>query len=117
MTITREDLDSGHIDLSKVATGRRMKPLHPGEILRTEFIEPLGLSSRTLAQALGVPANRVSEIVAGRRDITAETALRLERHFGASAQFWLGLQQDHDLELARRDHAAIIRRQVKKRAA
>jgi addiction module HigA family antidote len=80
-------------------------------------LEPLGLSSRALARALGVPDNRISEIVAGRRDITAETALRLERHFGASAQFWLGLQQDHDLEVARREHAAVIRRQVKKRAA
>jgi addiction module HigA family antidote len=74
--------------------------IHPGEILKTEFMEPLGLSSYRLAKDLHVSAPRVNDIVLGKRSITADTAMRLSAYFGNSAEFWLGLQMDHDLWLA-----------------
>jgi len=70
---------------------------HPGEILNEEFLIPLGLSARRLAGEIDVPPNRVSEIVRGRRDVTADTAIRLSRRFGTTPQFWLNLQSAHDL--------------------
>jgi addiction module HigA family antidote len=117
MTITREDIDAGRVDVSEIATGRRRAPIHPGEILADEYMQPLGLSSNALARALGVPPNRISQIVGGGRDITAETALRLARYFGTSAELWLTLQQEYDLEVARRAHAKTIAKAVKPRAA
>ncbi|MCL2448146.1 MAG: HigA family addiction module antitoxin [Polyangiaceae bacterium] len=78
----------------------RMRPVHPGEILREEYLVPLGLSASKLAQQIGVPANRVSAIVAERRSVTADTALRLARAFRTTPEFWLNLQQRHDLRLA-----------------
>jgi addiction module HigA family antidote len=77
---------------------------HPGEILAFEFLEPLGLSARALAQAIGVPGNRISDLVRARRDVSADTAIRLGRYFGTGAQFWLNLQSAHDLSKAERDH-------------
>jgi addiction module HigA family antidote len=74
--------------------------IHPGEILKTEFMEPLGLSSYRLAKDLHVSAPRVNDIVLGKRGITADTAMRLSAYFGNSAEFWLGLQMDHDLWIA-----------------
>jgi addiction module HigA family antidote len=74
--------------------------IHPGEILKTEFMEPLGLSSYRLAKELHVSAPRVNDIVLGKRSISADTALRLSAYFGNSADFWLGLQMDHDLWVA-----------------
>jgi addiction module HigA family antidote len=79
----------------------RIAPIHPGEILLTEFLEPLGLSQDRVAQDLSVPPRRINEIVHGKRAITADTALRLGRHFGMSPQFWLNLQSRFDLELER----------------
>ena len=76
-------------------------PIHPGAILEEEFLEPLGLSAYALAKAIGVPRNRITGIVRGERAITADTALRLARYFGMSAEFWLGLQMDYDLETTR----------------
>lgn len=73
---------------------------HPGEILLEEFMLPLGLSARALADALGVPANRLSEIVRGRRDVSADTAIRLGRYFNTDSRFWLNLQVAHDLSKA-----------------
>jgi len=73
---------------------------HPGEILREEYLVPLGLSSRQLAEAIGVPSNRVSDIVRERRGITADTAIRLARYFGTDPRFWLNLQSAHDLSKA-----------------
>jgi antitoxin HigA-1 len=73
---------------------------HPGEILREEFLAPLGMSARALAAALAVPANRVSDILRERRDITADTAIRLGRYFGTDPQFWINLQTAHDLSKA-----------------
>jgi addiction module HigA family antidote len=74
--------------------------IHPGEILKSEFMEPLGLSSYRLAKDLHVSAPRVNDIVLGKRSISADTALRLSAYFGNSADFWLGLQMDHDLWVA-----------------
>ncbi|MDX2298644.1 MAG: HigA family addiction module antitoxin [Xanthomonadaceae bacterium] len=79
----------------------RLPPIHPGEILREEFMRPLGLSSNALAKALGVTPARVNEIVRERRSISADTALRLARYFGTDAQSWLNLQQRYEIELAR----------------
>jgi addiction module HigA family antidote len=82
--------------------GRLMAPVHPGEILREDFMRPLGLSVNKLALELHVPATRIGEIVHERRRITAETALRLARYFKTNAEFWLNLQNFHDLERERR---------------
>lgn len=74
---------------------------HPGEILLEEFLKPLGLSQYRLAKAIGVPAPRIGEIIAGRRSVTADTGLRLSRFFGMSEWFWTGLQADYDREMTR----------------
>ncbi|MFH0789387.1 MAG: HigA family addiction module antitoxin [Pseudomonadota bacterium] len=79
-----------------------LPPITPGEILREDFMEPSKLSINQLARNIGVPANRISEIVNGKRAITADTALRLQRFFGVEAQFWLNLQSEFDLRIAKR---------------
>ncbi len=78
----------------------KLHPVHPGEVLLEEFLEPLGLSQNRVALDIGVPARRINEIVLGKRSITADTALRLARYFDTSPQFWLGLQADYDLDVA-----------------
>jgi len=80
--------------------GKKLAPVHPGEILQKEFLEPMGISQNKLAMALHVPARRINEIVLGKRGITADTALRLARYFRMSPQFWLGLQMDYELDTA-----------------
>jgi len=80
---------------------RQRPPIHPGEMLREEFLVPMGLSSNALAMAIGVPATRIGEIVNERRGISADTALRLGRYFHMSAEFWMNLQSSYDLESAR----------------
>jgi antitoxin HigA-1 len=80
-------------------------PIHPGEILADE-LEELGLTSAELARTIDVPANRISQIIAGKRNVTADTALRLGRYFGTSADFWMNLQKTYELDLARRDRGA-----------
>ena len=79
---------------------KKLNPVHPGEFLQKEFLEPMGLNQNRLALALGVPARRINEIVLGKRGITADTALRLARYFKMSPQFWLGLQMDYELDMA-----------------
>ena len=79
-----------------------LDPITPGEILREDFMEPLGISINQLSRDLVVPPNRISEIVNGKRAITADTALRLQRYFGIEAQFWLNLQSEYDLRIVRR---------------
>lgn len=91
--------------------------IHPGEILRDEFMEPLGLSAHALAMALRVPATRIGQIVRGQRTITPDTALRLARYFGTSADLWIGLQAEYDLRNARRELADEIARDVQPRSA
>lgn len=80
--ITRRDLDAGIIDFSGEMTGKALPPVTPGEVLREEFLSPLGISARALARDIGVPTNRISEILKGERGITADTALRLSRRLG-----------------------------------
>ena len=84
--------------MSEIRNG--MRAIHPGEILREEFLVPLSLSANALAIALGVPAPRINDVVRERRGISADTALRLARYFGTSAEFWMGLQADYDLRTA-----------------
>jgi addiction module HigA family antidote len=91
------------------------KPVHPGEMLREEFMRPLGISINGLALELHVPVTRVSEIVNERRGITADTALRLARYFGTSADFWMNIQKDYELILTRQKSLKIIERQVRRR--
>jgi addiction module HigA family antidote len=92
-------------------------PTHPGEVLREDFLKPLGMSQYALAKAIGVPQIRISEIVNAKRAITPDTALRLARYFGASAEFWLGMQATYDLEMARDRLGAKIEAQIHPRAA
>lgn len=89
-------------------------PIHPGVTLREDFMEPYELSANGLSKALGIPQNRISDIVRGRRGITADTALRLERAFGVSASFWLNLQSHYELEVAERDNGSAIKEKVKR---
>jgi addiction module HigA family antidote len=91
----------------------KLAPVHPGEILREEFMKPLGLSQTWLGRDLNVSPRRINEIVHGKRRVTADTALRLSRYFGTSAEFWLGLQADYDLDTASDRLAERIAREVK----
>ena len=117
MTIKREDLDAGRVDLKDVATGKRIRPTHPGEILREDFLEPMHVSVYALAKALKVPRSRVNDIVLARRALTADTALRLARYFGTSAEFWINLQAHYDLEVAKERLRGRIEKEVEPRAA
>jgi addiction module HigA family antidote len=92
-------------------------PVHPGEVLREDFLKPLGMSQYALAQALGVPEMRISAIVNAKRGISPDTALRLGRYFGTTPEFWLGMQTTYDLELARDRIGADVEAAVKPRAA
>lgn len=94
-----------------------LDPIHPGEILREEFLIPLGISINRLAREIVVPPGRISEIVNAKRGITADTALRLARFFGVSAQMWLGLQAEYDLRMARRVAGPEIERRIHPYAA
>jgi addiction module HigA family antidote len=96
---------------------RERIPIHPGEILAEDVLAELGMNARQLGEALGVPPNRVSEILRGRRSITADTALRLGRWLGTSPKFWLNLQQSYDLEVAELEHGDEIARTVTPRGA
>jgi len=91
---------------------RKLKPVHPGEILREEFMAPLGLSMNKMAMALRVPVTRIADIVNERRGITADTALRFARYFGNSPSFWMNLQTRYDLEVAEDEIASRIDRDV-----
>ena len=89
--------------------------MHPGEVLHEEFMVPMGISANQLGADLRVPANRVSEIVAGRRSVTPDTALRLSEYFGTTDRFWMNLQVAHDLSRAEAEHGAEIRAEVRHR--
>lgn len=92
---------------------RRLRPLHPGEVLLHDFLEPLGLTQYRLARGLSVPPRRINEIVHGKRAVTADTALRLARFFGTSERFWLNLQTAYDLDVERDRLATRLPREVK----
>jgi len=102
-------------EVPELEEGARMPPLHPGEMLREDFMKPLGLSSNALAMKLRVPVTRISEIVRERRGITADTALRLARYFSMSAEFWMRLQMDFDLELAADAEETAIHEEIRPR--
>ena len=84
-----------------MTTATTMPPIHPGEVLMDEYLEPLGVTQHRLAVAIGVPPRRINEIVHGKRRITADTALRMARYFGTSERFWMNLQGRYDLEVER----------------
>jgi antitoxin HigA-1 len=98
-------------------TKKKLTPIHPGEVLQQEFIEPMGMTQNKLAMELHVPARRINEIVLGKRSITADTALRLSRYFKNSARFWLGLQMDFDIDIAEDKIDDKIRREIQPRIA
>ncbi|MBI1977763.1 MAG: HigA family addiction module antidote protein [Candidatus Omnitrophica bacterium] len=91
----------------------KLKPVHPGEILLEEFLNPLGISQYRLAKDIHVPARRINEIVQGKRAISADTALRLSKYFGNSAEFWLNLQARYDLDIQKEAIALELKKQVK----
>ena len=95
-----------------MSTENRLPFIPPGEILLEEFIRPMGLRQAQVARDAGIPASRLTEIIKGRRSITAETALRLSCYFGTTAAFWLGLQAEHDLERAEHEYGKRIKTEV-----
>ena len=117
MSIKREDIDNRKADFSNIASGRRLPPVHPGEILRDEFLRPMKISVYEVANAVKVPRTRVNDIVLGRRAVTIDTALRLGRYFGTSSEFWINLQTRYDLDLADRTMRRRIEREISPRAA
>jgi addiction module HigA family antidote len=92
---------------------KKLLPVHPGEILLEEFLAPMELSQNALARGLGVPPRRINEIVQRKRRVTADTALRLARYFGNSAEFWLGLQMDYELDVESDRLGSRLSREVK----
>jgi addiction module HigA family antidote len=103
------------INKFELSEEERLPPVHPGEVLLEDFMKPLDLSQYRLAQDLGVPALRISQIVHGKRSVTADTALRLARYFGTSANVWMRLQARYDLEVAEAALAERVKREVKVR--
>jgi antitoxin HigA-1 len=89
-----------------------MRPVHPGEVLREDFLKPLGMSANALAKALHVPAPRINDVVRGRRGVSADTAMRLARYFGGDARSWLNLQMAYDLRVAEISQAKRVAREV-----
>lgn len=117
VTIRREDLNAGRVDLKDVTTGKRILPSHPGEILREEFLEPMSLSVYALSNAIKVPRSRINDVVRGRRAITADTALRLARYLGMTPEFWINLQAHYDLEMAKETSRRRIEQEIEPYAA
>ncbi len=95
-----------------MGVSKLLDPIRPGEVLREDFMEPLGISINRLSRDLSVPPNRISEIVNGKRSVTADTALRLQRYFGVEAQFWLNLQTEYDLRMMKRKIWSDIERRI-----
>lgn len=116
MKILRESVDAGDVDFRDVVTGKRIQPVHPGAILRDDFLKPMGLSVYALAKAIKVTRSRVNDIVLGRRAISAETALRFARYFGTTPEFWVNLQSHYNLEVERFAKQARIEAEIKPHA-
>jgi addiction module HigA family antidote len=102
----------GNRDFSEIATGEAMAPVHPGAILREEFLNPLEITPHALSLALRVPAPRINDVVREKRAISPETALRLARYFGTTATFWMNLQANYDLRLATAASGEQIEREI-----
>ena len=117
MSIKREDIDQRKVDCSDVRSGRRLPTVHPGAILRDEFLIPMGTSVYELANAIKVPRSRTNDIVRGRRAITTDTAIRLGRYFGTTPDFWINLQARFDLDVADRTVRRRIEQEVTPRVA
>jgi addiction module HigA family antidote len=117
MSIKREDIDQRKVDFSDVRSGRRLPKVHPGEILRDEFLTPMGISVYALAHAIKVPRSRTNDIVRGRRAVSTDTAIRLGRYFGTTPEFWINLQAHYDLDVADRTVRRRIEQEVTPRAA
>ena len=100
------------MDFSAVSTGRKLKPVHPGEVLLKDFLEPMALTRYKVAKSINVPQRRIDEICSGQRAISADTALRLGRFFGMDAQVWMNLQAQYDLEVAQRELRKRLDREV-----
>jgi len=98
------------INVKDVETMKKLLNIHPGEILSEEFLLPMEITAYRLSKEIGIPQTRISQIIKGKRRITADTALRLSAFFGNSARFWLGLQDDYDLEEERQVHIEILNR-------
>jgi len=98
-------------------SARRLQPIHPGEILREEFLDPMGISQYRLAKDISVDPRRINAIIQGKRAVTADTALRLARYFDTSERFWLNLQAQYDLEVERDELGDRLEKEVKKFAA
>jgi addiction module HigA family antidote len=92
---------------------KRLHPIHPGEVLSEEFLKPMGISQNRLALNIGVPPRRINEIVLRKRGITADTALRLAKFFGTSAEFWLGLQSQYDLDVTAEELGERLNKEVR----
>jgi len=96
-----------------MANKEKLQPVHPGEVLMEEFLKPMGLSQSRVALAIGVHPRRINEIVLGKRGMSADTALRLAKFFGTSAELWLGLQKDYELDVAMDEVGDLIEREVR----
>jgi addiction module HigA family antidote len=96
-----------------MANKEKLQPVHPGEVLMEEFLKPMGLSQSRVALAIGVHPRRINEIVLGKRGMSADTALRLAKFFGTSAELWLGLQKDYELDVAMDEVGELIEREVR----
>ena len=107
------------VEKMAIVRGRKrdIPPVHPGEILKLEFLEPLDLSVNALSRAIKVPRTRLNDIVRGRRGVTADTAMRLARYFGVSAQFWMNLQSHYELEVAEETLGKRLGREIRPHAA
>lgn len=117
MTIKRDDLDAGLVDLSDVSAGGRLPAVHPGDVLRDDFLQPFGMSAPGLAKNLKVPRSRISDIVRRRRTVSTDTALRLARYFGTTPEFWVNLQMRYNLDMAKHSLRQRVEREVAPRAA
>lgn len=115
MTIKREDL--ANMRWGNVITGKKLAPVHPGEILLHDYIEPMGLTRYRVAKAINVPQRRIDQICSGNRAISADTAMRLGRLFGMDAQTWMNLQAQYDLEVAKNELGDKIEQEVMPLAA
>lgn len=115
MTIRTDELEATDFGDVVDTGGAEIPPTHPREILHHEFMHPLAITPSALARALGVPTNRITAIVHGERRVSADTALRLARHFGTTPEFWLNLQSHYELAVTRSDHGAQIATEVQPR--
>ncbi|MXY54950.1 MAG: HigA family addiction module antidote protein [Gammaproteobacteria bacterium] len=117
MTIKREDVDHRRVDFRGVTSGQRLPAIHPGEILRDEFLVPMKITVYQLAKALKVSRPRLNDIVLARRAITTNTALRLSRYFGTTAEFWINFQTRYNLDVAEETTRQTIEQEVEPHAA